>query len=237
MTKYVGVSTLEILKEAKNYNQWIADEIRPNVTSPALEIGSGTGNLTDKFLKIKKFYISDIDKGLTSNLKKKYKPNKNIAVKNLDITKRIPSGFNNFFKSIFAVNVLEHIKDDELALKNIYKMLTQRGKLILLVPAKRFAFTRLDRDLGHFRRYEKEELIQKLQSTGFKIEKIYFFNIVGLFSWYMRDKIKRNNFNLKSYHITLFDSIVPILKKIESFINIPIGISLIVVARKVKKVS
>ncbi len=100
------------------------------------------------------------------------------------------------------------------------------------MPAKKFAFTKLDKELGHFRRYEKKELVSRLNKNGFIIEKIYFFNIVGLLSWTVRDKVKRKNIHLKTYHMKIFDSIVPILRFVESIMTIPMGISLIVVARK-----
>lgn len=237
MIKYKGVSTLEVLKEAKNYNKWIADEIIKHISPPVLEIGAGTGNLTENFIKIKQLYINDKDHGLVTHLKKKFAKENNIITTQFDITKQIPKNFTAFFKSIYAINVLEHIKNDEKALRNIYSMLKENGKVVLLIPAKKFAYTKLDRELGHLRRYEKSEIIQKLIDAGYVIDKIYFLNIVGLLSWYIRDKVKKKNINLKPYHISIFDSIVPLLRKIESFIKVPIGISLIVVAKKRNKKS
>lgn len=233
MIKYQGISTLEVLIEAKNYNKWIADEILSHISAPVLEIGAGTGNLTAFCLKKTPFYISDKDAGLVRSLKKRFSNEKNIFFNVLDITKK-QKQLVGFFSTIFAINVLEHIKDDEAALKNIHNLLKQKGKLVLLVPAKQFAYSKLDRELGHFRRYEKKELIDKLTNTGYKVEEIYFFNIVGLISWYFRDKVKRNNIHLKPYHIVLFDKIVPFLRFIETRIKPLIGISLIVVAKKIQ---
>ncbi|OGH38267.1 MAG: hypothetical protein A3B44_01295 [Candidatus Levybacteria bacterium RIFCSPLOWO2_01_FULL_38_21] len=232
MVKYVGLSTLEVLEEAKNYNKWISDEILKYVSTPVLEIGAGIGNLTSYFLIKKPLYVTDVDNGLVSNLRNKFKNNKDVFIEILDITKDPPKKYHSFFSTIFGINVLEHINNDEQALRNIYKMLRNNGRLILLVPAKKIAYTKLDKELGHFRRYEKREIIKKLRKNGYKEDKIYFFNLVGLLSWIIRDKIKRNNINLKPYHIKFFDKIVPILRIIESFIHAPVGISLIVVAHK-----
>lgn len=234
MIKYQGLSTLEVLKEAKNYNKWIADSILVHLSSPVLEIGAGTGNLTKYFLDKKTYFITDNDQGLVKNLKLTFKQNSNVRVRFLDIVEKPPSQFISYFSTVFGINVLEHIKDDNKALKNIRSVLKINGKLILLVPAKKKAYTRLDKELGHFRRYEKKELIDILENTGYRIEKIYYFNIVGLISWYLRDKVKRNNIHLKPYHISLFDKIVPTLRIMERYVKIPVGISLIVVARKVK---
>lgn len=232
MIRYKGISTLEILLEAKNYNQWISEAILDHLKPPALEIGAGTGNVSEKCLKIKPLYITDKDSGLVNYLNIRFAKEENVFVKKLDITKKPRKGFSDFFSTIYAVNVLEHIKDESKALKNMHSLLRKNGKLVLLIPAKKFAYTKLDQELGHFRRYEKSELIQKLTNSGYHIDKIYYINLLGLLSWYIRDKIKRKNLNLKPYHITIFDNIVPVLKWIESKIKIPVGISLIVVARK-----
>lgn len=233
MIKYQGLSTLEVLVDAKNYNNWIAHEIATHVTTPVLEIGAGTGNLSTYFLQHKPLYLTDLDSGLVKHLKKRFAKEKNVFTDTLNISKKPTKKYQNFFQSVYAINVLEHIEDDKKALENIHMLLKKRGKLLLLVPAKKRAYTKLDNELGHYRRYEKEELIEKLETTGFVIDRIYFFNIVGLLSWTVRDKVSRNKKALKPYHIRIFDSIVPFLRFIESKVKIPVGISLIVIAKKV----
>lgn len=229
---YQGISTLEVLEEAKNYNNWIADEILTHVVSPTLEVGAGIGNLTQFFLKKTPLHVTDKDAWLVEKLKKRFMGKKEVQVEVLDITQKPSLKYASYFSTIFAINVLEHIENDDIALQHMYYQLKHTGKLLLLVPAKKIAYTRLDRELGHIRRYEKNELIHKITENGFLIEKIYYFNIVGLLSWIIRDKVKRNNIHLKPYHIYLFDSIVPFLRIMEAMIKIPVGISLIVVAKK-----
>lgn len=231
MSKYRGITTLEVLEGAENYNRWIAESIGGGLTSPALEFGAGIGNISQYFITERSLYLSDVDPGLVDLLKKRFKKYDNIQCIYLDVAKS-PEKFRSFFSSICGVNVLEHIKDDEAALRNIASMLKKHGSLSLLVPAKQFAYTRLDKELGHYRRYERKELSEKIERAGFIIDELFYFNIVGLLSWIVRDKIERKQIQLKPYQISLFDSIVPFLKVIESWIRPPIGISLIVRARK-----
>lgn len=228
---YEGTTTLEVLEGAENYNKWIADSVKRHMTGPVLEIGAGTGNISQYFIKVTNFVITDTDQVLVKTLKTRFKKYKRVTVQSLDISK--PQGSNKHsFSTVFAVNVFEHIKDDITAMRNTHSLLKKNGKFILLVPAKRFAYTKLDKNLGHFRRYEKDELREKLEQTGFVVEKVYFFNIVGLLSWMVRDRIEKNNVQLDPGQIALFDKIVPFLRVIETVIPVPIGISLIAVARK-----
>lgn len=107
----------------------------------------------------------------------------------------------NMFKSAYSVNVLKHIKDHLVSLRNMYILLEQFGKVVLLVPAKKSAHTEIDKQLGHFRRYEKKELRDKLRKAGFKNIKIGNFNILGLLGWFVRrEKIDEDNSTLKPLH-------------------------------------
>lgn len=234
MTRYddQGITALEVLTAAQNYNEWIGSEVKSHLIPPVLEVGAGIGNLTKFCLEKKPIFITDSDPKLVKELEERFGGRKNIFVKLLDVSQRRKREFEDFFGSVYAINVLEHIDNDRVALGNIFSMMKGGGKLVVLVPAKRFAYSRLDRDLGHFRRYERKELREKLESAGFEIDSLKFFNIVGLFSWWARDKIARRNINLKPYQIKIFDRIVPLLSFIEKRVKVPLGISLIAVARK-----
>lgn len=232
MVKYNGLSTLEVLEGANNYNRWIAESFFSQINPPALEIGAGIGNLTSVFSSKVPLLVTDKDHSLTKYLKEKFSNKKGVSVCQLDVCKKIPDKYLNRFSTVISINVLEHIEDDLGTLKNLKKLLKKNGRLLLFVPAKKFAYSRLDKDLGHFRRYEKSEIKNKLLESGYKIEKIYYFNIVGLLSWFIRDKISRNYY-LKPHQIAIFDSICPLLQKIEGLWKPPLGISLVIHARKI----
>jgi len=85
--------------------------------------------------------------------------------------------------------VEEHIKNDELALGFLYKMLRKGGKLILLVLCHKFLYNVIDESIGHWRRYTKSELISKIMKTKFRIEKIFYFNVLGMIGWYLNGNI------------------------------------------------
>ncbi len=231
MAKYQGIQTLEVLEGAENYNKWIASRIKPYLKSPTLEIGAGTGNISEYMTNLKELVLTDIDENLVDALRNKFLKKRNIKAELFNAAANT-SKIDFKFKSIYGVNVLEHIENDEKALRNLYNMLESSGKLILLVPAKRIAYNELDRSLGHFRRYEKEELREKIINAGFEIDELEFFNTMGLLSWIVRNYISRNHGKLEKSQVKSFNWVVPILKAIEPKKGLPFGISLIVVASK-----
>ena len=166
-SSYSGIPTLEVLEGAYRYNGWIAGTIMPFIDPPVLEVGSGIGNISAFFIHKSPVVLTDSDKGFINHLKIKFKNEAEVA--NFDISKPPPESMMNRFNTAVSVNVLEHLENDQEALINMKKALKKRGKLIILVPAKKKAYNKLDKELGHFRRYEKDELISKFNKTRFKI--------------------------------------------------------------------
>ena len=229
---YQGLPTLEILTEAKNYNRWIAENFYSYIKAPLLEFGAGIGNMSELLRSYTPLCLTDTDASMVAHLKNKFSHLNDVSVNFLDITQPPPEHLVGSFQTIIGINVLEHVEDDERALFHVGTVLKPSGRLLLLVPAKKWAYTDLDRQLGHFRRYELKELGEKLVKASFQIEKLYYFNSVGLLSWIIRDKIQRSG-GLRPYQISAFDSIVPLLKRVESKIRMPVGISLIAIAQKI----
>ena len=81
---------------------------------------------------------------------------------------------------IYTSNVLEHIEDDVNALIKIRERMQQGGKIAIYVPALPMLFSDLDRNVGHFRRYEKKELVHKVKMAGFDIEKCFYNDCIGV---------------------------------------------------------
>ena len=229
---YQGLSTLEVLTEAKNYNRWIAENFYSYIQAPLLEFGAGIGNMSELLSAYTPLCLTDTDERLLAHLKHKFSQSTEISVQFLDITQPPPEHLVGGFQTVIGINVLEHVEEDEQALVHLGTLLKPSGRLLVLVPAKQWAYTELDRQLGHFRRYEKKELAEKLAKASFQVEKLSFFNPVGLLSWVVRDKLHRSG-GLRPYQIASFDAIVPILKRVEAKVRMPVGISLIAIAQKI----
>lgn len=76
---------------------------------------------------------------------------------------------------IVALNVMEHIEDDEAALQQIYRILKPGGYVIIEVPANQDLYDFFDAQLKHFRRYNLKLLCNIARKMNFSIVKASHF--------------------------------------------------------------
>ena len=70
---------------------------------------------------------------------------------------------------VVALNVLEHIEKDELALEHLYRILKPGGVMHIEVPAGQNLYDIYDEYLLHHRRYSLMGIEAKVKAAGFKI--------------------------------------------------------------------
>ena len=75
---------------------------------------------------------------------------------------------DNSFDVVIASDSLEHLKDDELALRNWYRILKPGGRAFIFVPAYQSLWSEHDVVNYHFRRYTKKNLTAKALAAGFR---------------------------------------------------------------------
>ncbi|MHC4789665.1 MAG: class I SAM-dependent methyltransferase [Planctomycetota bacterium] len=95
----------------------------------------------------------------------------------------LPDGLSVIEADVAAVlllDVLEHIKDDEGALRAVAAFLPRGGWLIVTVPAFPSLWSYHDESFGHIRRYAPEQLRRRLRGAGFEVAWLSCFNIALL---------------------------------------------------------
>ena len=85
---------------------------------------------------------------------------------------------DHVFDAVFIFDVLEHVDGDDLVLKEIHRVLTPEGRLLITVPAFMFLYGRQDVVSEHKRRYRRGPLARLLEETGFDVEYASYFNTV-----------------------------------------------------------
>ena len=223
--------SLRLISNAKHYNKWVYSLINPYLKSPVLEVGSGIGTITNLILKKFQVLASEYDQDYLKFLKKKYSSNKNFkGAVFIDLTKFTKIGK---FDTVVCTNVLHHVKDDKLAINNINKYLKKGGHLILQEPAHQFLFGSLDIAQNHYRRYELKNLSRKLSQHGFKVEKSFYFNFLGFLGWLINSILLRRS-TISNSQMLIIDKLIKTTSKVEDQIHLPFGLSVFVIARKVK---
>ena len=82
----------------------------------------------------------------------------------------------NGYGHALLLDVLEHLQDPVLALRNAAQCLTATGKIIFTVPAYPFLFSDWDERLGHFRRYTASTLQLHAREAGLRVVKLSHWN-------------------------------------------------------------
>ena len=83
--------------------------------------------------------------------------------------------FRDEFDVIGAFDVLEHIKQDEEVLAQMFQATRKGGGILITVPHHRFLWSPVDEFARHVRRYETRELREKVVRAGFSVVRITSF--------------------------------------------------------------
>jgi SAM-dependent methyltransferase len=225
---------LQQMARAENYRRWQFDIVAPFVTGTVLEVGGGIGNFTPELAEIATSVISiEPNEYCFRQLVARTKGLANVTayratVESLDEV--VPS-IGKRVDTIILMNVLEHIQDDKAVLGTLKSRLTPNGRLVVLVPAGEWAFGSIDRRLGHYRRYSKDYSRALVVSLGLEIEKMRYYNFIGVFAWWWNAKISKRQ-SQNDGQIKLFDKLfVPVISRVEKIFSPPVGQSLLIVAR------
>lgn len=73
---------------------------------------------------------------------------------------------------VVAFDVLEHLDDDKAATHGVFEALRPGGTFLVAVPCDPRLWSAHDVAVGHVRRYTRPELVDLLESTGFRIDTV-----------------------------------------------------------------
>lgn len=98
---------------------------------------------------------------------------------------------NRVYDVVGIFDVLEHIDDDELVLRNIHNSLSDDGMVLITVPQHMCLWSNADVQACHERRYTQNELKNKMKAAGFEINYISgFVSLLFPLMWLSRKNTK-----------------------------------------------
>jgi SAM-dependent methyltransferase len=229
-----GSEVLDVISSANKFNKWMYETISPFCSGNILEIGCGLGNISQYFIQDNRsIFLSDIRPNYLDFCKKTFHLDDakllNIDIADANFNEKYSRLFNTF-DSIFCLNVLEHIHDDRVAVKNMTNLLSDHGRLTVLVPAYPFLYNGIDKALQHYQRYNKQTFKELLSERG-NATHLFYFNAMGIPAWFLGGKLSKKN-TIPRSKMNWYDFFVPLWKLIDRITFSKMGLSLVCVIHK-----
>jgi SAM-dependent methyltransferase len=198
-----------------------------------LEVGAGIGTFSARLLDAgaQRLLLIEPEPACVAALEQRFGSDARVEVR-AELLPDAPSLRANSGAFDFALsqNVLEHIRDDAAALAAMAGALRPGGRLMALVPAHPRLYGSLDRAYGHERRYTRQRLRSIVTAAGLEIERLYSFNALGILGWWARSRSGARGIGASS--LRAYESLLAVWRPIERRVELPVGLSLIVHARR-----
>jgi len=144
------------------------------------------------------------------------------------------------FDVVTALDVVEHLDDDIAGLSEMFRVLKTGGKTLIFVPAFMWLWGVQDDVSNHRIRYTKKQIVERLEKSGFEIERATYANwtffapILGGRTLMRITGIKPESEN--NVNISALNGVFGKLFGAERFwlnkFNFPFGVSIVIVASK-----
>ncbi len=201
--------------------------------NPMLDIGCGGGVFLKKISDIAPFQFgADLNYKILLNRQ---------TQNNLFVTsnaKQLPYK-DNVFSLVSAIDILEHIDDDNIAVHEIFRVLKSNGWVLVSVPAYMSLFGDHDKLFGHIRRYKLNQIRNILISNGFLIKKATYIQPLFFLPLFLKRRFFPTNDNyLGDFNLPpkTINNILHHILAFERFplrlINFPFGPTILVLAQK-----
>lgn len=223
--QYSGVDLLQALEGAHNYNNYLTGLVRQAAPSRELiDFGAGIGTFS-KRLREAGYDVVCIEPDASQR--------KRLLEQGFTAFPDIESVPDESAAYIFSLNVFEHIEDDELAIRRIWKKLKAGGTLFLYVPAFPCLWSSLDDQVCHHRRYTRTTLGDLVEQAGFVIETLRYADSLGFLATLVFRLSRRGAETLTPGSIGFYDRwIFPPSRVLDLLCNRLFGKNVFVLCRK-----
>ncbi len=170
------------MEKALPYFEWTTEQMVSHISGHVLEVGCGVGNATPYIAgcpNVQKCTAVDIDTHALAIAAKQQNERMEFICSDFHALAK------NSFDSLVCANTIEHIEDDNEAVRAMYSLLRPGGKIALLMPAHQFLYSRYDHEAGHYRRYTKASMQAVLKQAEFTIDDVFYFNMSAAVGWFL----------------------------------------------------
>lgn len=227
-----GRGLLNNLTGTPQYLSWVAGLIRPHLGDTVIEIGAGIGHMTGRLMSRRLQYVAcEKDPLYLHALRNRFLRTPNVCVRALDPgCSSDLARVDGKFDTLLCLNVLEYLDDPSCSLAALRENVKVGGRIIVLAPHGPGLMGRIDRTLGHRRRYTRNELSALLQESGFRVERMRHFNKGGALAWWTFGNVFGRK-SISKITLKLFDKTVWFWRRVDPLLPWR-GLSLVAIATR-----
>jgi len=223
---YTGTDNLEVMREAVNYNRFlaalVAREARPG--ERLLDFGAGVGTFAHALAA----------QGLSVECVEPDTAQRNvIESEGLRAYPSLDAIDDASVDVAYSLNVLEHIDDDRAAIHALADKLRIGGRLVIYVPAFQSLYTSMDRKVGHVRRYRKNELRAKVRAAGLNVLRAEYVDSLGFLATLAYRMLGSGTGDIDRNALRTYDRYVfPVSRAADRVLRYVLGKNALVIARR-----
>jgi SAM-dependent methyltransferase len=218
------------------------DLLAPHLGPRTLEIGAGDGRVTSLVAaseRVTRYVVAEPSGHFARLLHKRYGDNPRVELLQSD-TKRMLPAHASSFDCVFSIHVMEHIEDDRGFVRECLELTRDGGHVVIQVPAGQFLYSNLDRQIGHFRRYDKRRIRGLVSGLDCELKSLRYSNLLGVLVSLVFIKVLKLGYAANEGEARRFFSlyrlysrtVIPVVTALERAVPVPFGLNLTAVLEK-----
>jgi SAM-dependent methyltransferase len=220
-----------------NYYKWILDLLNTWIGSRILDVGSGVGHFAERLPRWEQLVLLDVNPAQCEEMAERFRGVAGVTVCCQDILNpSILALGRDDFDTVICLDVLEHLADDEKALRHFHALLIPGGHLLLKVPAHPWLYGAMDVASGHFRRYARSALGELASRTGFEVVAMSAMNPLAVLPWLFKGRIRKRDVNFSrtfsATSLKRINRLIPLLRFLDRVWPFPLGLSWVAALQK-----
>jgi len=152
--------------------RWIQRVRPPLKTDRLLDCGAGTGIFADEMTEHCDVTVMDTFEESLEMLRRRFPENRVVTLENGEIP--LPAASVEY---ITALDVLEHVPDDQAVVKGFARLLKPGGVAVVTVPASMALWSDWDVGLQHYRRYDRSGLMGVFPGEDWELVHTNYTNV------------------------------------------------------------
>jgi SAM-dependent methyltransferase len=223
--QYRGHDLLHLLREARNYNRWLADQVfaaKPPGAAKIIDLGAGRGTFAE-MLRARGLEVECVERDPENQV--------SLRESGFSVHATLDEYEPESIDYIYTLNVLEHVAEDEALVRTLFSRLRQGGRLFIFVPAFPILWSRLDDYVEHQRRYRRAPMVAMLRRAGFMLERSRYADCLGFFAAFLFGRSAKVEISARS--VWIYDRLLfPGSRILDPVLGRFFGKNLMVVCRK-----